>query len=106
MEKLSKKSSAKPKKKGQGTTAVTSSTLAASSATTSSSPAKLTLSPAKPKKEAKVEKKQAAGDGDLFHQFCELCHSIEKEPSYNAKTKIVANYIKCGGEQEFTPTCI
>ena len=107
VEKLSKKSSAKPRKKGQAT--ATSSTPAAPSdaaTAASSSPAKLTLSPAKSKKETKVEKKPV-GDVDdsdnLFQQFCELCHCIEKEPSYNAKTKLVANYIKhgaSGGEQD------
>lgn len=31
-----------------------------------------------------------------FRQFRRLCEDIEKEPSYNAKTKLVANYLKYG----------
>ena len=31
-----------------------------------------------------------------FRQFRRLCEDIEKEPSYNAKTKLIANYLKYG----------
>ena len=110
-EKLSKKLPAKTKKK----TDPQQATLAATPASTSSSsPTKLTLSPTKPTKATQVKKKQdqldeeekeaqeegsakAIADPDnSFRQFCQLCHDIEKEPSYNAKTKLVANYIKHG----------
>ena len=40
---------------------------------------------------------------DLFRQFRHICAQLEKEPSYNAKTKIVSNFIKfgsSGGERE------
>ena len=40
---------------------------------------------------------------DLFRQFRHICAKLEKEPSYNAKTKIVSNFIKfgsSGGEGE------
>ena len=33
---------------------------------------------------------------DLFRQFRHICAQLEKEPSYNAKTKIVSNFIKFG----------
>ena len=33
---------------------------------------------------------------DLFSEFCGLCQQLEVEPSYNAKTKIVADFIKNG----------
>ena len=33
---------------------------------------------------------------DLFSQFRRLCESLEREPSYNAKTKLVGNFIKHG----------
>ena len=31
-----------------------------------------------------------------FRQFRRLCEDLETEPSYNAKTKLVANYLKYG----------
>lgn len=31
-----------------------------------------------------------------FYQFCQLCQRLEKEPSYNAKTKLISDYIKFG----------
>ena len=31
-----------------------------------------------------------------FRQFRRLCEDLETEPSYNAKTKLVANYLKFG----------
>ena len=33
---------------------------------------------------------------NLFSQFRKLCAKLEKEPGYNAKTKIVSNFIKFG----------
>ena len=33
---------------------------------------------------------------DLFSEFRKLCQQLEVEPSYNAKTKIVSNFIKHG----------
>lgn len=33
---------------------------------------------------------------NLFYQFRHLCRQLEKEPGYNAKTKIVSNFIKFG----------
>lgn len=33
---------------------------------------------------------------DLFSEFRRLCQQLEGEPSYNAKTKIVADFIKNG----------
>ena len=44
---------------------------------------------------------EAAGSGDtspdnLFSEFYRLCQLLEAEPSYNAKTKIVADFIKHG----------
>ena len=45
-----------------------------------------------------------------FRQFCHLCECLEKEPSYNAKTKIISEYIKVGrsnsgewGREELEP---
>ena len=44
----------------------------------------------------------AAGGTDLsnrdnsFRQFRRLCEDLEKEPSYNAKTNLVAMYLKYG----------
>ena len=31
-----------------------------------------------------------------FRQFRRLCEDLEKEPSYNSKTKLVATYLKHG----------
>ena len=31
-----------------------------------------------------------------FYQFCRLCENLEKEPSYNAKSKLVAYTIQYG----------
>ena len=42
----------------------------------------------------------AAGDtshpDNSFFQFFQLCKRLEKEPSYNAKTKLVSDFIKAG----------
>ena len=47
-----------------------------------------------------MEVEQSSSDvsnrDNSFRQFRRLCEDLEKEPSYNAKTKLVSNYIKYG----------
>ena len=38
----------------------------------------------------------ASNPDDSFRQYRRLCEDLEKEPSYNSKTKLVQNYIKRG----------
>ena len=38
----------------------------------------------------------ASGPDNSFYEFCQLCRRLEKEPSYNAKTKLISHYIKFG----------
>ena len=38
----------------------------------------------------------SASPDNLFSEFCRVCQLLEGEPSYNAKTKIVADFIKQG----------
>ena len=127
-EKLSKKSPAKSKKKAE-TASPRQATIASVPAATSSS-TKLSLSPAaKAKKLPRVAKEEvddgekmeeeeeevvgkkkgkATGTDNSFHQFCQLCQDIERESSYNAKTKLVANYIQhgtSGGQKKNNDWC-
>ena len=37
-----------------------------------------------------------ASPDNSFLGFCELCGRLEKEPSYNAKTKLIYTYLKYG----------
>ena len=39
-----------------------------------------------------------------FRQFRRLCEDLEKEPSYNSKTKLVSNYLQYGntGSEEMS----
>lgn len=38
----------------------------------------------------------ASNEDNSFRQFRKLCEDIEREPSYNAKTKLVADFLKYG----------
>ena len=49
------------------------------------------------------ETDSGGSEDNLFSQFCRLCKQLEKEPSYNAKTKVVADFVKhgsSGGKKE------
>ena len=43
---------------------------------------------------------------DLFSEFRHVCHLLEREPSYNAKTKIVADFIKQGSSGGICIPCM
>ena len=57
---------------------------------------------ATPSKQAAVDEPDYSSGGgasdpdNSFNQFYQLCQRLEKEPGYNAKTKIISDYIKFG----------
>ena len=38
----------------------------------------------------------ATSDDNRFSEFCRLCKKLEREPSYNAKTKLISDFLKNG----------
>lgn len=44
----------------------------------------------------KPESSDLSSRDNSFRQFRRLCEDLEKEPSYNSKTKLVSNYLKHG----------
>ena len=47
-----------------------------------------------------------SGRDNSFKQFRRLCEDIEKEPSYNAKTKLVSTYLKYGNNGGTCTVCV
>ena len=94
------KSAAKGKKKTQTTLPVTPKKGAGGGASSSGA----TVSPVKGSAPPLAIPTSSVGGGasgssnpdDSFRQYRRLCEDLEKEPSYNSKTKLVQNYIKRG----------